>query len=1196
MWQNSGQLEFRSRRLCALLCAAILHSAALLSGCGGSSSGGTTAPPPVPDFSLALNPSSISITPGGTAQTVVSITALNGFSSTVSVQFSGLPAGVTTSASTYTVSAGSPQTVIFTAASNAAASTAALVLTGTSASITHTMNLAVQVTPPPPDFSLGLSPVSISIAPGGTAQTAVSLTPLNGFSSGASVQISGLPAGVTASSSALTVTAGSPQTVSFSASSGALATTATAVFTGISGSLTHTINLALQVSPRPFPGDLFMRLPGAEIGRPTVAAAYDEVLKEVFYSDLNFNSLEVFSTVDGHKVGEVSIPSPAGLEFSADFSKLYVGTITPSVYVVDPVALHVVQQIVVPLSLTTPVDPTFGTEMPVMPYPMADGSVLLGMGVTVESAFQANLITVFDLVRYDPVARTFTLADPGPSNLAGNPARSSDGKYLFVYGFTSSNGYGLELYSAASQSYLPVSGQAQNGTGLLAANQNGSQYATVQEFSQSGTGNAQINFWGANLQPQPQSYTLSSPVSAAIYSRDGKYLYLPTNSGYIVVLDTQAGTPVGYLGFSLIQSFFNPTLFDVDENYHLFGGTSGGAFTLNAAQTAATPPAAIPFFSTATAAANPNVGLLAGGAQVQFAPAGIGAGSADGIANSMEAYFGTTASTQDAVGPYPSSSNGENFLTATAPPATTPGPVSVLLTDVNNDVVLLADAFTYGPKILRLQPNAAGPAGGDSITIFAYGLSFFDLSDIQVTIGGTAVDMTNATLNSSVSDTFPEGSVTIPVPPGTPGWADVQITTSNGTDTLRRGLQYLTAETQVAGGPFSSAVYDAVRNLFYLTGNGNTVSVFNASSQSMGPSLTSNSVSAGATLQQVAIMPDSSKLLVVDPTDQAIVVFDLAGGTSRKVSVVLPSDPANTLAQPVNVVASANGHAFVGVTPCLSLPVREIDLATMTIQGRTDLPSSCVAYTPYPEYGAASADGSTIVYAANPLTQFGVSPSGPEYVWRYSASTDTFTGPVIFNDHPWMAGLQPAVDGDGGVIAIPQGILDAQQLPSVNILTAGSIAEMNGTGSLVYGASYEGNQIVLSDTHNGRNLLMLQAQNTSGTVIGAYQPLAIDPTGTKILLGLQSGLAYFDLDVVPLAIGTITPVHAASGATIQVRGSGFVAGTIGKIGGRSANCSFVDAQTLSCVVPAALGSGPASISLSNPDGQTYSFENALVVP
>jgi hypothetical protein len=884
---------------------------------------------------------------------------------------------------------------------------------------------------------------------------------------------------------------------------------------------------------------------------------------------------------------------PAGLEFSADFSKLYVGTITPSVYVVDPVALQVEQQIVVPLSLTTPITPTYGTEMPVMPYAMADGSVLMGMGVTSESSSTASLVQVSDLVRYDPVAGTFTLADPGPSNLASNPARSSDGKYLFVYGY-GSNGYGLELYSAATKSYLPVFGQVQNGAALLAANQDGSQYATVQELAPYGSGNAQINFWGANLQPQAQSYTVNATVSAAIYGRDGKYLYLPTNAGYIVVLDTQAGTPAGYLGFSL-AGLVGSTLFDVDENSHLYYGASGGAYTLNASQTSATPPTAVPDFPTSTSSANPNVGPLAGGTQVQFAPVPTGAGSGDGIAGSMEAYFGTTPAPQDTVGPYSSSSNGENFLTATAPATMTPGPVSVLLTDANSNVVLIPDGFTYGPKILRVQPSAAGPAGGDSITISAYGLGFFDLSDIHVTIGGTAVDMKNATLNSYVSNTFPEASVTISVPPGTPGWADVQITTSNGTDTLKRGLQYLSAETEITGGPFAFAVYDAVRNLFYLTGNGNTVSVFNASSQSMGNALTSSSISSGATLQQEAITPDGSKLLVVDPTDQAIIVFNLVGGTSTKVSVVLPSDPANTPAQPINVVASANGRAFVGVTPCFSLPLREISLANMTVQGRIDLTSSCGGYTPYPEYGAASADGGTILYAGSSALQFGVSPSGPEYVWSYNASADVFTGPVIFNDYPWMSGLEPVMDGDGGVVGIPQGILDAQRLPKVNILSTGAIAEMNGTGSLLYGLGFQGSQIVLSDTHNGRALLMLQAQNTPGTAIGGYQPLAIDATGTKTLLALQNGLAYFDLDVVPLAVGTVTPVSAAPGATIQVRGSGFVAGTTVKIGGVSANCSFVNAETLSGAVPA-LRSGAASMSLNNPDGQTYSFENALVVP
>jgi hypothetical protein len=57
-------------------------------------------------------------------------------------------------------------------------------------------------------------------------------------------------------------------------------------------------------------------------------------------------------------VGEISIPGPAGLGFSPDFSKLYVGTVTPNVFAVDPVALKVTGQIallasLMPLALCT---------------------------------------------------------------------------------------------------------------------------------------------------------------------------------------------------------------------------------------------------------------------------------------------------------------------------------------------------------------------------------------------------------------------------------------------------------------------------------------------------------------------------------------------------------------------------------------------------------------------------------------------------------------------------------------------------------------------------------------------------------------------------------------------------------------------------------------------------------------------------
>jgi hypothetical protein len=772
--------------------------------------------------------------------------------------------------------------------------------------------------------------------------------------------------------------------------------------------------------------------------------------------------------------------------------------------------------------------------------------------------------------------------------LGADPARSLDGKYLFVYGFGSA-GYELLLYSSATQGYLPVSAQAPNGAAFLAANADGSKFAVVDN-------NWNVTFVNANLQTQAQ-YSSPRALKCAIFSRDGKYLYTTNDLNNVVALDTQAGTPVEYFSVALGSNPFPTSLVDVDETHHAFGLTLGGLYVVDASHGQATPPTVVPlFWGIASTQANPNVGPLVGGTQVQFIPAPLGAGSADGIANSMEAYFGTVPATNDVVGPYPSSSNGENFLTATTPPAKNPGPVSVVLTDASNNTVLLPDAFTYGPHILRVQPN--GAVAGDQITIYAYGLGFFDLSDTHVMIGGTQA--ANVSLNPYVSADYPDESVTVIVPPGSPGWADVILTTSNGSDTLKRGIQYLKKEAQVTGGQYEFAAYDTVRDVFYLTGGGNSVAVFNPNTQVFGQALQSTSISSGAVLQELVLTPDNSKLLVVDPKDQSVIVFDLAAGTSTAVNVGLASDPGGTQVQPITVVAAANNRAFVSVTACVTNPVRQIDLTNLQVAGRADAGSSCGAgYVPYPEYGGASADGSTILYAGSSGVEFGVQPSGPEHIWSYNAASDTFAGPVIVADTPWVSGLA-AVDGDGGITALAQGTLDQRLLPSVPIVQPGFDARLNDTGSLLYSTGTDGSHIAVSDTRNGRLQLQLAVQNTSSgngppiPIIGVPQPLAIDPSGSKILGALQNGVGYFELSVIPLAVGTVSPANASVGGMIQLRGSGFVAGITATIGGKAAICSVVNSETLSCTVPN-LVAGATAISLTNPDGQTYSFENALVV-
>jgi hypothetical protein len=123
---------------------ACLLLAALLCGCGGSLKSEST--PETPDFTLSVNVTSLSLTAGGSAQTaMLSAMALNGFTGTIQVTVSGLPAGVTISPSTLTLTPGTPLSVSFTAAAGAKSASATVQFTATAGTMSHATSLPVSV-------------------------------------------------------------------------------------------------------------------------------------------------------------------------------------------------------------------------------------------------------------------------------------------------------------------------------------------------------------------------------------------------------------------------------------------------------------------------------------------------------------------------------------------------------------------------------------------------------------------------------------------------------------------------------------------------------------------------------------------------------------------------------------------------------------------------------------------------------------------------------------------------------------------------------------------------------------------------------------------------------------------------------------------------------------------------------------------
>jgi hypothetical protein len=185
----------------------------------------------------------------------------------------------------------------------------------------------------PSNFSLSVSPKTITVSPGGGAPVSVSATPTNGFASPVSVQVSGLPAGVSAAPASFTLTPGTPQSVTFSAAVSASAGAATATFSGTSGTLSSTANVGVTVSQETV-GALPSRTRYVRSDAVTKYgysvnshwALFNTATSRFFVTDPSSNHVFVFDPATETAVGSIPVPGAYGIDQTSDGSTLYVGT------------------------------------------------------------------------------------------------------------------------------------------------------------------------------------------------------------------------------------------------------------------------------------------------------------------------------------------------------------------------------------------------------------------------------------------------------------------------------------------------------------------------------------------------------------------------------------------------------------------------------------------------------------------------------------------------------------------------------------------------------------------------------------------------------------------------------------------------------------------------------------------------------
>jgi len=100
-----------------------------------------------------------------------------------------------------------------------------------------------------PGFSLDVSPMALTVAPGGPAQTlTVAVFPSNGFTGTLTVHVGSLPAGVRATPASFSLAADSLGQISISAAFGAAAGTTAIAITGSSGGTKQTVSFSLTVA------------------------------------------------------------------------------------------------------------------------------------------------------------------------------------------------------------------------------------------------------------------------------------------------------------------------------------------------------------------------------------------------------------------------------------------------------------------------------------------------------------------------------------------------------------------------------------------------------------------------------------------------------------------------------------------------------------------------------------------------------------------------------------------------------------------------------------------------------------------------------------------------------------------------------------------------------------------------------------
>jgi uncharacterized membrane protein len=196
-----------------------------------------------PTFTLSAATTPFTLKQNSGSSDAITVTNATGFTGAVTLSVAGAPTGVGATFSGNSL-------IVFVPLATPTG-TYPLTITGTSGTSTATLSLPLVVTAAA-TFTLTPSAPTLTVTTGGTATDAISIVPVNGFSSSVAFSVTGLPTGATAAFSPASSTTGSSLSVSAAATTAAgsypLTITGSVAGSGSSNAFTVNSSIILTVS------------------------------------------------------------------------------------------------------------------------------------------------------------------------------------------------------------------------------------------------------------------------------------------------------------------------------------------------------------------------------------------------------------------------------------------------------------------------------------------------------------------------------------------------------------------------------------------------------------------------------------------------------------------------------------------------------------------------------------------------------------------------------------------------------------------------------------------------------------------------------------------------------------------------------------------------------------------------------------